>query len=361
MTDLAGRQAARRPLRRLLHRFVPAHFQDPFGLALRLLRSRDRAALFAMEQAALGILLTPADLMLLPLERRRYRRAGAPRLPMVFVCGPARSGTTLVAQVLIRNLPVAYFTNLSAVFPRSPLTAQRLLGRLLPEHPPAYHSYYGRTRYWSGPSDALPIWDRWFGADRTAVPEALAPEREDEMRRFFGAMEALAGRPLVAKNNSLNAAAHLVARVFPQARFLCLARDRVALAASLLRARREIHGTDAVPYGLAPAVGTPSDAVDGVCRQVLFHEALAARQVERLGPERFRLVGYEEFCRNPLALVRQVGEEILARAPEPELLDPALRSFDPRGRERVEPGLRARLEEAFARLAAEPESTGATP
>ena len=353
MADLAGRGAVRgaagRPFRRLLHRFVPAHFRDPLGL----FRSGDRAALFAMQQAALGIVLTPVDLLLLPLEHRRYRRAPAPRLPLVFVCGPARSGTTLVAQVLMRNLPVAYFTNLTAVFPRSPLTAERLFGRLLPRRPPGYQSYYGKTRYWSGPSDALQLWDRWLGEDRTAIPEALAPPEQEAMRRFFGAFEAMTGRPLVAKNNSLNASAHLVAEVFPQARFLCLVRDRVALAASLLRARREIHGTDRVPYGLAQAQDRAADPLLDVCRQVLFHEALAAQQVERLGPERFRLVGYEAFCRDPLALVRRVGEEILGRAPEPDRLDPDLRGFDPRGRERLEPELRAALEANFERLAAE--------
>lgn len=365
MADLevrpAARGPARGPLRRRLHRFVPAHFRDPLGLALRLCQSGDRAALFAMQQAALGIVLTPVDLLLLPLEHRRYRRAPAPRLPMVLVCGPARSGTTQVAQVLMRNLPVAYFTNLTAVFPRSPLTAMWLPGRLLPRRAPGYQSYYGKTRYWSGPNDALQIWDRWLGPDRTAIPEALAPEQQAAMRRFFGAFEALTGRPLVAKNNSLNASAHLVGEVFPQARFLCLVRDRVALAASLLRARREIHGTEEVPYGLAQEDDTASDPVLGVCRQVLFHEALAARQVERLGPERFRLVAYEAFCRDPRALVRQVGEQILGRAPTAEELDPALQSFDPRGRERVEPALRTALEAGFARLSSEVPARGLDP
>ncbi|MGH7701967.1 MAG: sulfotransferase, partial [Gemmatimonadales bacterium] len=209
------------PLRRALHRFIPEHFHDPFGLALRLLRTRDPAALFAMESALAGALLTPLDLLLQAAERRRYQAAESPRLPMIFVCGPARSGTTLVAQTLMRHLPVAYINNLTAVFPRSPLTANALFGRLIGPPRISYGSYYGRTQHWSGPNDGLHLWDRWLGKDRTAIRSSLTEEETTAMRRFFGALEQATGKPLVNKNNSLNACANVVARTLEGSHFLC--------------------------------------------------------------------------------------------------------------------------------------------
>src|SRR5688572_28423014 len=101
-------------VRRWLHRVIPSHFHDPVGLTRRLLRTGDPAALFAMRSAILGVLAAPLDRVLEIAERRRYRIAPPPRLPQVIVCGAPRTGTTLAAQVLIDQLPVAYLNNLTS-------------------------------------------------------------------------------------------------------------------------------------------------------------------------------------------------------------------------------------------------------
>jgi hypothetical protein len=223
----------------------------------------------------------------------------------VLVCGAPRSGTTIVALTLIRYLPVAYFPNLTSLFPRSPLTALALFGGVLPPERRPLENYYGRTAGLGGPNDALYLWDRWLGADRMTVPSRLSPEQVAAMRRFVGATEAFFGRPLVAKNNALDASAHLVAEALPEARFVCVEREPLALAQSLLRARLEIHGTDTVAYGL-----TAPEA----------RRAAAGRV--RLGDERFQVVRYEEFCGAPALLVREVGVGWLG-------LDPAAVTEDP--------------------------------
>ena len=221
----------------------------------------------------------PMDVLMTPFERRMYRDAGAPTRPIVLVCGSARSGTSLAAQLLIRNLPVAFFDNLASVFPRSPLTARRMLGQRLHRSLIAYRSYYGRTSGWSAPNDALNLWDRWLGRDRSRAPERLDAKARAEMSAFFGAFERETGLPVVAKNNALNASAHLVAEALPTARFICLQRSRNSLALSLYRARMDIHGAATVPYGLTTGEARrPDDAVEDICRQVLFHERLAREQ-----------------------------------------------------------------------------------
>jgi len=342
------------PVRSTLHRFVPSHFGDPVGLALRLLRTRDGAAYFAMASAALGVVLSPLDLMLQPRERRLYRAASAPRLPLIFVCGPPRSGTTLVTQVLLRNLPVASINNLTSLFPRAPVTANRWFGRWLPRHPPTYQSYYGKSRHFSGPNDGLYLWDRWLGADRTQLQTSLTPAARDGMIRFFGAWEALTGRPLVAKNNNLNGHAALVGEVLPGARFICMRRDPRFLAQALLIARRTIHGRDDLPYGLRdPAAEHCNDPVEDVCRQVLFYERLAAEQLERLGPERFWSLSYEEFCDDPAALVERVSQAVLGRPAPADHRDPGLAPFSSSNTIKLDPEQFAELERTLERLSRE--------
>src|SRR5262249_45460471 len=103
--------------RQLLHRYVPAHFHDPVGLALRLVGTGDPAAWFAMGAAAAGVAAAPLDAALSPLERRFVAKAaarGPARHPLILICGPPRSGTTIVYQTLINHLPLAYFSNLTA-------------------------------------------------------------------------------------------------------------------------------------------------------------------------------------------------------------------------------------------------------
>jgi hypothetical protein len=336
--------------RRWLHRFIPSHFHDPVGLARRLLRNGDPAAVFAMQTALLGLAAAPLDMLLQIAEQRRYRNAPDPRLPLLFICGAPRTGTTLVEQVLIDHLPFTFINNLTAVFPRAPLTANRIF-RPVPRGGNGYHNYYGKTVGFSGPNDGLHLWDRWLGKDRTKIRGSLTPEEQVDMRRFFGAMEQLFGRPILAKNNSLSACASLVARVFDRAYFICMTRDPLYLAQSQLKARLDIHGRDDIPYGLSQSAGNGSastDVVEDICRQVLFHEQIVREQQSRIGTERFWVVQYEAFCQNPSALVDEVATRVLG---QPSPIGAArLPAFTASTRVRIEPERFSQIAETLRRL-----------
>lgn len=345
-----GEQREASRIRRILHRFVPAGFHDPLGLARRLIRSRDPAALFALRAAAIGPVLLPIDLLLTPFEHLRCRNSSPPRLPVIVVCGCARSGTTVAAQLLMHRLPVSHFTNLTSVFPRAPLTAEATIGRVLPKAASTLHNFYGRTSGWNGSNDGLYLWDRWLGSDRGRIPEALVPGAREAMAAFFGARERQMGCATLVKVNALNASAHLVADALPTARFICIERQPVEHALSLLYARMMMHGRPDIPYGLAPPLsGSGADPIEDVCRQVLFHEEIARRQLDRLGSERFRIERLEEICRRPDAFVERVGREMLGVGPartdfelRPDFRLPA------EGAEKRQ--IVARIEQAFERL-----------
>lgn len=342
--------AASRPaVRRLLHRAVPAHFPDPVGLAMRLIRSRDRAARFAMMTSALGVAAAPLDALFSLFERRIERDGGEPRLPIVLVVGAPRTGTTVVAQTLAAGLPVSYFNNLSAVFPRSPIVAQRLFAPWL--RPPAadFRSYYGRSVRFAGFNDALHLWDRWLGSDRKHLPAALSDRAVRDMRRFFGAYQRAFGKPIVNKHNSLNTCAHLIAKALPTTHFIAMKRDPVFLAQSLYKARLDILGDPQVWYGVEDAEGTRPvrDPVRDVCEQVRFHERKLTEQQVLIGCERFQIVSYEDFCRDPRALVRRVAETVglsIAR----EAWDRLPSRFEISNRPRVAPAVFEAITERFS-------------
>ena len=280
-------------------RYVPSYARNPFRLAWRLLTEEKPAARSAMWMAFAGIALTPLDLAMARSERREYERAPDPRHPLVLVCGAPRSGTTLVAQYLINRLDVAYLNNLTSLFPRSPVKANRVFRRWVEPRSGTYDAFYGKSRGLAGANDALYLWDRWLGSARDAVPAALEPGADADMRNFFGALEQLYDRPIVNKVNRLNTCAHLVAGVLPNVRFICIQRDPLYLAQSLYIARRQIMGDAAIAYGVQHEP-VSDDPIEDVCLQVLFHERHAQEQRRLLGDDRFAIVSYEAFCGNPV-------------------------------------------------------------
>lgn len=309
--QLPTRTTGRMPggIRAVLHKAVPSHFNDPFGLALRILRSGNRDARSALIHAGLGLGLVPVDWALGLLAGAWSRDLDGPKGPVLFITGPPRSGTTLMHQLLIRSLPVAYITNLASLLPRSAAAGAFGLTSAMANDKVRLDSYYGRTRSLSGPSDGLEFWDQWLGADRRAIPQCLLPGADAAMRSFFGRLERSSGRPIVAKNNGLLGSAHLVARALPTARFVCLRRDPLYLAQSLLKARRDIHGTSELSYGMDHQDGS-ADPVEDVWRQVRFYDDLAATQQARLGTDRFMITRYEDLCEKPSDVVQHIARAV---------------------------------------------------
>jgi hypothetical protein len=142
-----------------------------------------------------------------------------------------------------------------------------------------------------------------------------------------------------------------VAELFDRACFICMTREPLFLAQSLLQARLDIHGGEDHPYGLAGVPGSRSDSADiveDVCRQVLYHEQVAREQQSRIGPQRFWIVRYEAFCQDPSALVEAVAVKVLGQ-PAP-LAATRLPPFTVSDTVRIDPARFAEMAATLARL-----------
>ncbi|MCI4669348.1 MAG: sulfotransferase [Bacteroidia bacterium] len=314
-------------VKKALHHVVPYEFNDIFGLAGRLMKSKHSAGRSAMFYSAMGLALSPLDYLLRYSERAKYRKAPMPSEPIIFVVGAPRSGTTLAGQSLIMNLPVNYFNNLTSVFPYSPITAMNNFGWMLNKDKKYVNtsSLYGRTVKWSEPNDALYFWDRWMDKNRKKIPQSFSEEQKKDIQQFFGAFELYHKGPLLQKVNRMNTFAHLVADVLPNARFVCLDRSPIFHAQSLLVARRFIHGDDSKSYGIQgdkPEDLLPTEnPIESVCKQVIFHKEIIQKQKERIGDERFIHMPYESFCGNPVGWVKEISERFLGFSPEEKELE----------------------------------------
>ncbi|MEB2283080.1 MAG: hypothetical protein B6D46_03450 [Polyangiaceae bacterium UTPRO1] len=351
----AAPPTARPGAARLLRSILPANFEDVGGLFLRLLRSKDRAAYFAMAQTGIALVAAPLDRLLAHAERRLYARAAPPQKPILFIGGAPRSGTTIVDQILIRNLPVSYINNLTAVFPRAPVTANRIFGHLLRQPTGTLENFYGRTAGFANRNDGLHIWDRWLGSDRYHPPARLPDGVAEDMRRFFGAFEAVFGGPILNKNNALAVCADVVAAALPTARFVCIRRQPIFALQSILTAREFIQGRRQAPYGIGDpeyAGRSDVDPIEDVCAQLLYHDRRMAELQRELGADRFWIIEYEEFCRAPYAVVERVAEEMLHVPIDRGAVRAAAPPLRYRNAIKLSPAERARAEAALERLGA---------
>lgn len=291
---------------------MPAHFSDPFGLAARLWRSDSPDAKYAMFNAAATLALTPVDLALSLGEKRLISANAGVAQPMLVVCGAARTGTTVVAQTMITALPVAYVDNFTSFFPRAPLTARKLFRSKQANQRIEPRSHYGRTAGRWAPNDGLYLWDRWLGADRTKVVGEMSADTAQAMRGFWASYADSLGAPVVAKANRIVAHMELVGREMPNVTFLVVERDPVYLAQSLLQARRHIHGSDAVPYGLTDPnlAANHMSPYASVAHQVAFAVRCARQAEQTLGPERVWRIRYESFCDDPSPPAQRAGDRL---------------------------------------------------
>jgi hypothetical protein len=260
-------------------------------------------------QEALCRALSLADPLLSRQEAARLKAAGANPLPVVLVVGAPRSGTTLLYKVLSLALPVSYPSNLTASFPRSPITASRLFGRALGRRRLDLESFYGNTPGLLEPNDAFPIWDRWFGENRyePAPPDSAAI---DEMRRFFAAWNEAFQRPFLNKNNRNTLVVRSLCEALPTSCFVVLRRDPIHVIQSLVEARRFVQGDPHRAWGLNSHDADPTEPYGylmSVCEQVLEIEQNLGRQLATVPSPRKVELSYERFCAEPKEAVQAVS------------------------------------------------------
>lgn len=337
--------------------FIPAHINDPIGLVARLWASEQRAARFTLVLTALGIILSPIDWLCSFFARhvRPFKKTCLTSStilerqqsgPHIFICGPARSGTTLVYQVLADQLDVAFTSNRATLLPRSQRLliwlAQRgyikrkpaLSDEQLPDTNADYQNYYGKISGFSGPNEANALWNQWVEPDAADYRTVVTLAGMQDAAEYYSLLSMAINKPTLAKNNNANVFANELHRHLPNSYFICMRRGTQFLAESLIRARLEINGDITHSYGVVDtgmlyncdkditSVNPYSDVLD----QIEYLDELAVHQQLEIGPDRFWIVDYEMFCDNPAGLLDRVRSEILGDTRTYQSIDPIVSS-----------------------------------
>ena len=302
-----------------------SNFKDPIGLLKRMLFSGNKVAYSVLFREILGQLLTPIDMLLYASEKRKLKKSPKEsKAPIILILGGSRSGTTLLYQVLAQYLPVSYFSNFIASFPRSPISAQKLFGNMIARPNTDFQNYFGSVAGLGGPNDAFGIWNRWLGEDRNRIPETISEKSKSDMQVFFNSWLQVTKKPFLNKNNRNSLCAPLFDALFDNILFIEIYRNPVFVVQSLIMSRRKVQGSDKIAWGLLSNDSDESDDplhyIEGICRQVYRVDQVIARGREKINPNKYIRISYEEFCNDPENLIRKVGLHTKIPIQEPKSL-----------------------------------------
>jgi len=298
---------------------------------LRALRHDNRARRERRRNLALDAARYLGNQLLEPVDALLARRYGSREYPVLFIVGAPRSGTTLLYQLAVRHLRLAYVDNTAARFWMAPT-----VGLLHPfrRRPGAERSSVtlgstlGSSEGPYGPHEFSYFWQHWLGfhpADELS-PEALARVDWEGIDRKLAAVAGVFGAPLIMKSISFvdYHVAWMAARE-PRYRFVWIEREPLFVVQSILESRRLRYGDEGAWWSIRPAdverwrAATP---IEQVCHQV-SHVRRALQTAFRGLPESRRLVlQYRELVADPGEALARVAALAGVEAPAPGEIPP---------------------------------------
>jgi len=289
--------------------------------------------------------LEPLDLLL----RRRYASSD---VPIIFIVGTPRSGTTVLHQLVADYLDVGFINNRMARYFAAPVVGAMLHGRAGGGHNLALSSEYGRTRGDCSPHEFSWFWQYYgdFHLYDDLTNDELARINWQPVKR---ALEGLAGyfrRPLVIKNVNF-VVYHIVwlKSLLPAAKFIWIQRDNRYTVQSILRVREDEYGDRGVWWSVRPRDAQEwrdRSPVDQVAHQVTDIGRAITKGFESILPQDRLELDYQELMRRPSETLKRVARFIGADVADETRLD-AL-ALKPRNEKTIDDETWAQIQVAVA-------------
>jgi len=266
----------------------------------------------------LEVLLAELNGLLAPVERQLLEDMPSRDIPVLFIVGPLRSGSTLLMQWLAGLGHFAYPTNLMSRFYMAPALGAKIQMLLTdPKYrfkdelgdfalPADFFSENGKTRGSLSPNEFWYFWRRFLPFETLDyLPDATLTERAESrmLHAEIGALGAVFQRPFAMKAMIMNYNIGFLSQLFPNAVFLYTKRDPVTNTASALQAREKQYGDIREWYSFKIPEYEMLRQIDDPLVQTAGQIFCINRAVEKglsgLDDARKVVVEYERFCENP--------------------------------------------------------------
>ncbi len=261
------------------------------------------------------------------------------KVPIIYVIGTPRSGTTLLYQILCKYLHVGYINNLIARFWLRPSVGIRLSETILgpdSRHLVELKSSYGTTAGIAGPHEFGYFWRYWLKLDESPThhlskralakvdAQGLKHALENEILGSFR-------RAVVFKNIICGFHASFLTELHPDSLFVNITRDTLATTRSILNARKKRFGSYKAWWSLKPATYPfnifPDNPAAEVVKQVFDCRREVEIELSKPGVNAINIT-YEQLCTETEQVLARIlkivnmthhGEIVLASTDFPNL------------------------------------------
>lgn len=241
-------------------------------------------------------------------------------LPLIYVVGPPRSGTTLLSQLIARCLPVGYINNLIAHFWLRPSVGICLSRSFFTEESRAQiplHSVHGTTHGIFSPHEFGYFWRQWLQLDNASTHHLTAEHLmrlDSQGLKNAIEQEILVpfSSPVALKNVICGFQASYLTELHPCSLFVYIERDLYSTAASILKVRRERFGNYDTWWSLKPSsypFSEEGDSASEVVRQVLDCKHEFDIELHRPGVQAI-FTTYETLLSNPAGVLTEISNAI---------------------------------------------------
>jgi len=242
------------------------------------------------------------------------------QLPVVFILGSPRSGTTLLTQLLAVSGFFCYVDNFVARFWRAPYVGmylERLL-KLKEAYKSTGHTFssdYGRTYGILDPHEFSYFWNYWLKPqEQTHVMpiDKLQQLDIDSLKKEVNAMMHIELKPIFFKNKILFVNPALLYHIFPNSYFVIIKRDILSNAVSILRARRQYYGDENCWFSTKPSRYLELKKLsveEQIVGQIVNIYSDIKEQIQHF-KNRVLIISYEELCASPVEKILEICNAI---------------------------------------------------
>lgn len=242
-----------------------------------------------------------------------------PQLPVIFIVGLPRSGTTPLAQLMIQRFRLGYVSNLIAKFWNAPEIGIALSKQISKD--PGYSSSsldseYGFTSGYEGHHEFGYFWKRWFKFNEIHFLDYDKQSRVDVegLQRSLSIMESTWKRPLLFKNPAaLPLQTEFLAKIMPTSLFIYIKRDITTVARSLFNARIAYLNDSRKWFSIKPKEYTylkDRNIPEQISGQVHYTKKELERQLELVPDKRKIFISFSQLCQNPDGELNKIAKFI---------------------------------------------------
>ncbi len=251
---------------------------------------------------------------LYPKESELIKEFDKPKLPIIFIVGAQRSGTTLLMQLITQLFEVSYPNNFIARYWNVPYIGAILFQNIFPDADTNnfdFSSDLGYTKGVNGPHEFGYFWKKWFPW------EGREEKKYNEidysiLQKQIAAWESVNKKPLVFKNiidvsfniDKLN-------NLFPNAFFIHIKRKPEYVVQSSYQSRIKLYGNPNEWLGLKPPeynkIKNINNIFEQITAQVYYSQIFIDNNLQNNNIKSIT-INYEDLVNNAkeiLSLIKQ--------------------------------------------------------